>query len=124
MIRVPAPMEISLRCLIAFFSFSLVFALFSSVYNPDRPMRLGVAASSSGPRSRKVRRIAGRRDPMLRGSRGSFLPIRSVGGLLADPEALDGRAVTLQILPLQIVEQAATLAHDLEQAAAAVVILR
>src|SRR4051794_23299348 len=45
------------------------------------------------------------------------------GGLLADPEALDGLAVALDVLPLQIIEQAPPLAHQLEQTATAVMVL-
>src|SRR3954469_22161050 len=103
-------MGISLRCFMGLSFLSLVFAFFSSAYSIGTALSAW-ASSSEGPRSRKVRRIAGPRDPSFRGSRSSFLPSRSVGVLLADPETLDGRAVLLDILPLQVVEQAATLAH-------------
>src|SRR5918992_4118750 len=49
--------------------------------------------------------------------------LRWGSGLLAEPESLNGRAVALEILPLQVIEQAAAAADQLEQAAAAVMVL-
>src|SRR5579862_3003105 len=48
---------------------------------------------------------------------------RWAGALLANPEALDRRAVTLDVLPLEVIEQAAPAPDQLEQAAAAMVVL-
>src|ERR1700680_3325642 len=51
------------------------------------------------------------------------MPAGAAGSLLANPEALDRRAVTLDVLPLEVIEQAAPAPDQLEQAAAAVVVL-
>ena len=46
------------------------------------------------------------------------------GGLAAKAQALDQRLVALQVVPPQVVEESAAAAHDLEQAAARMVVLR
>src|SRR5947209_5229718 len=120
MIRVPDPMAISFRCFIG-----LVFFLF-------RFFRLSLVCL----RLRTGPRVWASPFPVGPGSEwsgGSDAPetCRGLGsscgvgrwGLLAEPEALDGRAVALDVLPLQVVEQAAAAADHLEQAAAAVVVL-
>ena len=111
MIRVPCA-DGNFFALLHGIVFSLSFvALFRFVARlptaPDRALgagalRPGGSEEPKGPEDRDELR-----DPSFRGSRGSVLPSRSVGGLLADPEALDGRAVALDILPLQVIEQAA-----------------
>ena len=50
--------------------------------------------------------------------------IAFVHGLLSNSESLDDFAVAIGVLALQVVEQTATLADQLEQPAAGVVILR
>src|SRR4051812_7202556 len=51
----------------------------------------------------------------------AYLALRP--GLLTDAEALDHLCVTVDVLALQVVEQAAALANELEQPAARVMIL-
>src|SRR5437762_3748111 len=48
---------------------------------------------------------------------------RKDGELLADPELLDHALVTLEVASLEVVEQAATLSHELEQPTTGVVVL-
>src|SRR6266545_2650477 len=106
---IPSPMGISLRCLMVFSCLSR-FSLVSSAYawRPD--------PASWEPR-RPAESLCGA------GEAGRFLPAAGGSGLLAEPEALDGGAIALEILPLEIVEQAAAAAHHLEEAAAAVMVL-
>jgi hypothetical protein len=46
-----------------------------------------------------------------------------LGALLADAESLDDCLVGLEIVPLEVVEQASALAHELEEPATGMVIL-
>jgi hypothetical protein len=46
------------------------------------------------------------------------------GRLLPDAEALDGAAITLDIVPLEVIQKTATPTDQLKQAAAAVMVLR
>src|SRR4029079_10840346 len=96
--------------------FSLVSRLSTA---PDRAPRLGLAVPV-GAGERVVPENGRSRDRSGLGS-----PSCRVGrwGLLAEPEALDGRAVALDVLPLQVVEQAAAAPARLRQSAASVVVL-
>src|SRR5436305_7478878 len=103
MIRVPSPMGMSLRCLI---DFSFLSLSVSSAYGWALlglgpfwacAVRRGNTRTGGGPGPRAVA------TPERAGN--LFLPDR--WDLLAEPEALDGGAIAPEVLPLQIVEQAA-----------------
>src|SRR5215210_246178 len=112
---IPSPMGISLRCLIVFFCLSFSLFLFC--------LRLWRPGEAEARGSRQVDPV-----PSLgerRSERVGTVPYPAAGaGLLAEPEALDRRAIALDVLPLEVVEQAAAAAHQLQKATAAVVILR
>src|SRR5262245_7072739 len=63
--------------------------------------------------------------PPLRGARANVHPPRGFASSLApEAELLDQRAVGLEVLALEVVQEPAAPAHELEQAAARVVVLR
>ncbi len=82
----------------------------------------GAVAETSASRPRRSgrgRRAGGHAAPLAEGG----APGRGRVRLLADAEALDRGAVALEVLPLEVVEQAAAPADHLQQAATAVMIL-
>src|SRR5580693_542455 len=124
MTRVLPPMCMSLRCLMIF-SFSLsVFVCLPACGAPGRRRAgEGTPAPNRGglppPRGEEKGDVSGGRGAGVAGRR---VPVE--GLLLADPQALDRLAVALEVLPLEVIEEAAAAADQLEQAAAAVVVLR
>src|SRR5882724_69455 len=112
MIRVPAPMGISFRCFIGvvFFLVFVLFCLSLVCLRRQAGPRVWASLFPGGPGSEWSGGLGRTRDRLGLGA----LSCRAAWGLLAKPEALDGRAVALDVLPLQVIEQAAAAADQLE----------